>query len=189
MLMYLKLFITFFQIGLLSFGGGYAAIPLVENQVVVQQAWMSLEEFADIITIDELTPGPIAINTATFVGTKMAGVGGAICATLGCLMPAFIITLVMAKLYYKYRNLELINGALTGLRSMAVALIGSTALTLLVNALFGSGLFGIVLADFDIFAAVLFSIALFLLVKKDLNPFILMIGCGVAGLIVYPFIS
>ncbi len=187
-MIYLELFLSFLQIGLLSFGGGYAAMPLVEKQVIDVRHWMTLAEFTDIVTIDELTPGPIAINAATFVGTKMAGVGGALAATLGCVLPSCIIALLMAKLYYKYRSLPIITGALSGLRAMVVALIATTALTLMTTAFFGSRTIPSVLSDVDFLAVGLFALGFFILRKWDFNPLLVMLGAGVIGLCVYPFL-
>ena len=99
-MIYLKLFLSFLQIGLFSIGGGYAAMPLIQQLIVEQNQWLTMTEFTDLITIAEMTPGPIAINSATFVGTRIAGLGGALIATLGCVLPSFIIVLTLAKLYY-----------------------------------------------------------------------------------------
>ena len=87
-MIYLQLFLSFLQIGLFSFGGGYAAMPLVQGQVVTAHGWLSMSEFTDLITISQMTPGPIAVNSATFVGIKIAGIPGALIATLGCILPA-----------------------------------------------------------------------------------------------------
>ena len=87
-MIYLQLFISFLQIGLFSIGGGYAAMPLIQNQVVELHPWLTLQEFTDLITIAEMTPGPIAVNSATFVGIRIAGIPGALVATLGCITPA-----------------------------------------------------------------------------------------------------
>ncbi|MTL75599.1 chromate transporter, partial [Turicibacter sanguinis] len=104
-MIYLKLFLSFFQIGLFSFGGGYAALPLIEEQVVVQNGWLSMTGFTDIITISQMTPGPIVINAATFVGMQIAGLLGAIIATMGCVSPSCIIVLTLAFLYQPYKEL------------------------------------------------------------------------------------
>ena len=85
-MIYLKLFLSFLQIGLFSFGGGYAAMPFIRDQVVVQNSWLSMQEFTDLITLSQMTPGPIAVNSATFVGIKTAGALGAVCATAGCIL-------------------------------------------------------------------------------------------------------
>ena len=92
-MIYLHLFWSFFKIGMFSIGGGYAAMPLIQNEVVTLNKWLTLKEFADIITISQMTPGPIAINSATFVGIQVAGFPGAIIATLGCVTPSFIIVI------------------------------------------------------------------------------------------------
>lgn len=177
----LDIVFTFMQIGLLSFGGGYAAVSLVEKQVVDIKGWMTYSEFADIVTIDELTPGPVAVNAATFVGTKMAGLPGAIAATIGVILPSCIIALVLVRLYYKYKNMTVMNGALKGLKSMVVALITVTTINIMKNSL---------MIDYtlDYIAIILFAISLFLLRKYKLNPLIVMFACGIIGLIVYPLI-
>ncbi|MFR1171383.1 MAG: chromate transporter, partial [Coprobacillus cateniformis] len=100
-MIYLQLFLSFLQIGAFSFGGGYAAMPLIQNQVVDLHHWLSLSEFTDLVTISQMTPGPIAVNSATFVGIKIAGIPGAIVATLGCILPACIIVTIIAWLYLK----------------------------------------------------------------------------------------
>ena len=103
MILLLKLFFAFIQVGLFSVGGGYAAIPLIQAQVVNIYELMTMEEFTDLITIAEMTPGPISINASTFVGTRLAGPFGAFICTLGCIIPSFIICLTLAHFYYKYR--------------------------------------------------------------------------------------
>ena len=95
-MIYLQLLLSFLQIGLFSFGGGYAALPLIQDQIVSLHGWLSMEEFTDLITISQMTPGPIAINAATFVGQKIAGVPGAIVATLGCVLPSCVIVTLIA---------------------------------------------------------------------------------------------
>ena len=104
-MIYWELFLSFLQVGLFSFGGGYAAMPLIRGQVVTVHHWLSMSEFTDLITISQMTPGPIAVNSATFVGTKIAGTLGALVATFGCILPSCIIVTVIARLYLKYRNI------------------------------------------------------------------------------------
>ena len=98
-MIYLQLFFSFLQIGALSFGGGYAAMPLIQEQVVTLHGWLSMEAFTDLVTIAEMTPGPIAVNSATFVGIQIAGPGGAVVATLGCILPSCIIVTLLAYIY------------------------------------------------------------------------------------------
>ena len=113
---YLQLFLSFLQIGALSFGGGYAAMPLIQEQIVTRHGWLSMGEFTDLVTIAEMTPGPIAINAATFVGTRVAGIPGAMAATVGCILPACILVTLIARLYLKYRDLAVLQGVLGSLR-------------------------------------------------------------------------
>ena len=137
-MIYLQLFISFLQIGMFSFGGGYAAMPLIQGQVVTLHQWLSMEEFTDLITISQMTPGPIAVNSATFVGIKIAGIPGAIVATLGCILPSCMIVTLLAKLYLKYRNMALLQGVLGSLRPAVVAMIASAGISILINAFWGS---------------------------------------------------
>ena len=138
-MIYLELFWSFFQVGLFSIGGGYAAMPLIQAQVVDQHGWLSLSEFIDVITISQMTPGPIGINSATFVGIKIAGIGGALVATLGCVLPSCIIVLTLAHFYFKYQSLTAVRGILNGLRPAVVAMIASAGLSILLNASFSGG--------------------------------------------------
>lgn len=182
----IEIVLAFAQIGALSFGGGYASIGLVENMVVSTKHWMTYAEFADIVAIDELTPGPVAINAATFVGNKMAGIPGAIAATIGAVLPSCIIALILVKIYYKYRSLKVMNGALFGLKSMVVAMIATTTLTILINTF--AIAFPINIYSIDYISIILFIIALFILRKYKINPIIVMLACGFIGLLIFPFI-
>ena len=138
-MIYLQLFLSFLQIGLFSFGGGYAAMPLIQGQVVTQHGWLSMEEFTDLITISQMTPGPIAVNSATFVGIKIAGIPGALVATGGCILPSCVIVTLIAKLYLKYRNMAMLQGVLYSLRPSVVAMIASAGISILLTAFWGSG--------------------------------------------------
>ena len=124
-MIYLELFLAFFRIGLFSIGGGYAAMPLIQDQVVDLHPWLTMTEFADIITIAEMTPGPIAINAATFVGIRIAGLPGAVIATVGCVCPSCVIVLLLAYLYYRFRGSDMVQGVLAGLRPAVIAMIAS----------------------------------------------------------------
>ena len=132
-----ELFWSFFQIGLFSIGGGYAAMPLIQHQVVDVHSWLTMTQFADIMTIAEMTPGPIAVNTATFVGIQIAGLSGAIVATLGCILPSCIIVMALAYVYYHFRGLDVVQGILTGLRPAVVAMIASAGISLIILSFFG----------------------------------------------------
>ena len=152
-MIYFQLFLSFFQIGLLSFGGGYAAMPLIQGQVVQGHGWLSMSEFTDLITISQMTPGPIAVNSATFVGIKIAGIPGALVATFGCILPSCILVTLLAKLYLKYREMAMLQGILHSLRPAVVAMNWSLV--------------------------VIFIISLILLQKGKKNPIFVMVLAGV----------
>lgn len=122
-----QLFIAFFKIGMFSFGGGYAMIPLIEKEVVRVNMWLTLSQMVDIISVSQMTPGPIAINLATFVGYKTAGFLGSLFATFGVVLPSFVIVLFIAKFYSKFKEWEVVQRVFKGIRPMTVALIGSAA--------------------------------------------------------------
>ena len=115
-MIYLQLFLSFMQVGLFSVGGGYAAMPLIRSQVVEQHSWLTMQEFTDLVTIAEMTPGPIAINSATFVGLRIAQLPGAVIATLGCITPALVLVSLLAWVYRKYKDLSLLQTILACLR-------------------------------------------------------------------------
>ncbi len=185
---YLKLFWAFFQIGLLSFGGGYAALPLIQDQVVTGYGWLTMNEFADIITISQMTPGPIALNTATFVGTRVAGIWGAIISTFGCVLAPSSIALLLAVLYQKYKNLKYAQGVLKGLHPAVVGMIGSAGFSILVHALWGESPVFMGLGGIDLIAAAIIVLCVVLLRKTKLSPILLMLGAGVAGGLLYTFL-
>ena len=137
-MIFLQMFLTYFQIGLFSFGGGYAAMPLIQSLVVDGKGWLTMAEYTDLLTIAEMTPGPIAVNSATFVGQKMAGLPGAIVCTLGCITPSVIIVLILAWAYTKYRNLDVVQSVLGELGPAVVAMIAGAGLTIILMAFFGT---------------------------------------------------
>lgn len=184
-MIYLRLFWAFFQIGLFSFGGGYAAVPLIQSQIVEANHWMEMSQFADLITIAEMTPGPIVVNCATFVGQQMAGTPGAIVCTFGCIMPSLMIVLALSWLYMRFRNLSTVQGVLTGLRPAIVAMIASAGLSLLLLAIFNASLSEVVLSDFRVVEGVIFVVCLVLLRKFKVNPIAIIFGSGIVGTIVY----
>ena len=182
-MIYLQLFVSFLQVGLFSIGGGYAAMPLIQEQVVTLHPWLTLREFTDLITIAGMTPGPIAINSATFVGMRIAGVAGALVATMGCVLPSCIVSLLLAKLYLKYRSLDLIHGALGGLRPAVIALIASAGVTILLGALQTSA-GGMDWLNAGVFTAGL----LILLLRPRTDPILVMVGAGLIGLVGYAWL-
>ena len=181
-MIYLQLFLSFLQIGALSFGGGYASMPLIEAQIVTSHGWLTMTEFSDLVTIAEMTPGPIAVNAATFVGTKVAGVLGALVATAGCILPACVLVTLIARLYLKYRNLTVLQSVLGSLRPAVVAMIASAGLTVLMNAFWGSRT--VVLANTNYVMVAIFVLSFVLLRKTKLSPIAVMVLAGVLNLAV-----
>ena len=128
-MIYLELFWTFFLIGAFTFGGGYAMLPLIQIEVV-NKGWLANEAVVNFIAVSESTPGPFAINMATYVGSEMGGILGSACATLGVVMPSFIIILIVAKCYDRFKNSKLVKGAMSGLKPAVIGMIGTAVLSI-----------------------------------------------------------
>lgn len=181
----LKLFFAFIQVGLFSVGGGYAAIPLIQEQIVNIYGLMTLEEFSDLITVAEMTPGPISINSATFVGMRIAGIPGVLICTIGCIIPSFCICLILAHFYYKYRTVSGVQVVLGAMRPAVVALIASAGASILMLGLFQAEIYNIVLDNVRVVELGIFALALFLLRKFKMNAITIILGSGAAGTVIY----
>ena len=181
----LKLFFAFIQVGLFSVGGGYAAIPLIQEQIVNIYGLMTLEEFSDLITVAEMTPGPISINSATFVGMRIAGIPGVLICTLGCILPSFCICLTLAHFYYKYRTVSGVQVVLGSLRPAVVALIASAGASILMLGLFQAEIKEVVLSDIRYVELGSFAVALFLLRRYKVSAITIILGSGVVGTVIY----
>lgn len=176
----LKLFWSFLQVGLFSIGGGYAAMPVIQSRVVDGYGWMSMQEFADLITIAEMTPGPIAVNASTFVGMRMAGFAGAIAATLGCILPSLALVSALSRLYERYGRLPALQSILGCLRPAVVALIASAGLGILRQVLFGGTVAACAHVRWEGLA--MFLIAFAVLRKTHASPIAVMLLCGASAL-------
>ena len=181
----IKLFFAFIQVGLFSVGGGYAAIPLIQEQIVNIHGLLTMEEFSDLITVAEMTPGPISINSATFVGMRISGIPGVLLCTIGCIIPSFCICLILAHFYYKYRTVSGVQVVLGAMRPAVVSLIASAGASILMLGLFEAEIDEIILADVRIVELAIFIVALFLLRKFKTNAITIILGSGVVGTIVY----
>lgn len=179
-MIYLQLFFSFLQVGLFSIGGGYAAMPLIQNQIVDTHSWMTMSEFTDLITIAEMTPGPIAVNSATFVGIRIAGIAGAIAATLGCIFPSLIIVPLLAYIYYHYKGTSVIQNVLSSLRPAVVALIASAGISILLTVIFAEK--ELAAEHVNWAGAAVFLAAFALLRKLKWNPILVMALCGISYL-------
>ena len=184
-MIYLELFWSFFQVGLFSIGGGYAAMPLIQDQVVDIHPWLTMTGFADIMAIAEMTPGPIALNAATFVGIQVAGLPGALIATIGCIFPSCVIVMTLAYVYYRFRGLSIVQGVLAGLRPAVIAMIASAGISLMILALYGQRTLPADLSSFDLMALVIFLAGFFVLRKWKPSPIKVMAGAAVAGVVLY----
>lgn len=187
-MIYLELLWSFFQIGLFSIGGGYAAMPLIQHQVVDVHPWLTMTQFADIMTIAEMTPGPIAINSATFVGIQVAGIPGAIIATVGCVLPSCVIVMTLAYIYYRFRGLKMVQGVLSGLRLAVVAMIASAGISLVIMSFYGERILPADLSGINMISVSIFIVGFLILRKWKANPIYVMMGAGVAGILLYSIV-
>ena len=177
-----ELFFSFLQVGLFSFGGGMVSITLLMEKVVYEKAWLDAVTFNDLIAIAESTPGPIAVNAATFVGLRLAGLAGALIATFGAILPGCAIVLAIALLYMRYRSLTLVQGVMDGIRPVIVATIFTGGFAIMRTALFESGVFA--LSALDWLSAALFAVVFFLLQKTKLSPVVLILLSGAVGCVI-----
>lgn len=182
-MIYLELFLTFFLIGAFTFGGGYAMLPLIQEQVVAH-GWMEASQITDFIAVSESTPGPFAINISTYVGMEMGGLLGAACATFGVVLPSFIVILIVARCYAAFKNSRIVSGCMTGLRPVVVGLIGSAVLTMAADAFFpaGASLASVMTMAF-IVSAMIFAVMLVLAFRK-VSPVVIILlsaALGIAG--------
>ena len=170
---YLQLFLTFFKIGAFSFGGGYAMIPLIQKEIIDIHHWLPIEQFLDIIAVSQMTPGPIAINAATFVGYKVAGIGGSLAATLGVTCPSFLIILTIAILIMKFRHVSWLDAFFIGVRPAVIALIIQAAYSVAKNSFSG-------IKDIMIAAAVFCGLYLL-----KINPLLIIAMAALLGIVLY----
>lgn len=190
-MIFFELFYTFFLIGLFTFGGGYAMIPMIQDQIV-GRGWMNDAQLSDFIAISESTPGPFAINISTFVGSRTAGIGGAICATVGVILPSFIIIILVSIILSKFLKNRFVQGGLNGVKPVILALILSTAIIFLVKmALYqGNALFSQTISFNRVSITLLILLSGFLFVykkiqKKSLNPIMLLLLSAGLGIILF----
>ena len=191
-MIFFQLFITFFKIGLFTFGGGYAMLPLIQEEVLAH-GWVTETEVVNFIAVAESTPGPFAINMSTYVGSIMGGqslglfgsVLGAACATLGVVLPSFIIILIIARCYEAFKKNKIVKGAMSGLKPAVIGLIGAAVLTVAQSALFMADSTGAIVYDFTnyaFFCAVGIFAIMAVLAFKKVHPILLIAMSAVAGI-------
>lgn len=171
----LELFLAFFKIGALTFGGGYAMLPLIQQEAA-SHGWLSASELIDFVAVSESTPGPFAVNIATYVGAETAGTLGAALATLGVVLPSFIIILIVAGSYERFKSSLAVKGCMSGLKPAVVGLIASAAVSVGKTALFPSGF---ALSPASLGAAAVFALSLLLAVKKVHPIFIICLSAAI----------
>ena len=187
---YLELFLAFFKIGLFTFGGGYAMISLV-METTVTKGWLSENEILNYIAICESTPGPIAINMATFVGSSQAGVLGSICATFGVVLPSFIIILLIAMVLQNLLKIKAVNSFINAIKPSIVGLISATFITLFLSNIFGISSLEETELIFNYQGLIIFlvvvgiSIAYKKIIKKAVSPILLILLSGILGILLY----
>jgi chromate transporter len=187
---FLFLFLTFFKIGAFTFGGGYAMLPFIQQEVLANK-WMSIEEITDFIAVSESTPGPFAINMATFIGNSvggefgvLGGIFGAFCATLGVVLPSFVIILIVARMYEKFKTSKVVAGCMTGLRPAVIGFIGAAALSIAATVFVPNGFSLAIFKSMEFYvSAVIFAIGAFLTFYKKVHPIIIICISAVLGIL------
>ncbi len=167
----LTLFLTFLKIGAFTFGGGYAMIPIIEKEIVDKHGWITTEDILDIFAISESTPGPIAINSATFIGYKIGGVFGSFCATFGVVLPSFTIISIISLVLREFSDIKAVQYAFNGIRAGVIALIIKALVSMYKK------------APKSLFAYILMGASFVLAAFTEINVIFVIIGCGVAGLV------
>lgn len=179
----LQLFFAFFHIGLFSIGGGYAIIPMIRDQVVLSNHWLNMQEFTDIITISQMTPGPLAVNTSTFVGMRVAGISGALAATIGCICMGVLISYVLYHIFQRFSSSVIFMEILKGLKAASLGLIMSAAMIILAIAFFKNG--ALSLSSLQLSAVLIFAVIFGISRAWKINPIALMLLSGLLGVFIY----
>lgn len=169
----LKLFMVFFKIGVFSFGGGYAMIPFIEKEIIQNNQWITSQNFIDIIAISQMTPGPIAINAATFVGYTLQGIGGSSMATMGVTLPSLIFGMIISKYFFKFKNSKIVENALKGIRPTILSLIIVATIS-------------VAKTSFSDYKSFIIGLgAFYLLYKHKMHPILIIVLAGFVGLVIY----
>ena len=188
---FFELFYTFFYIGIVTFGGGYAMLPLIQS-TVLEKEWMPHEQLVDFVAISESTPGPFAINIATYIGAERCGILGSVCSTLGVVMPSFIVILLVARIYEKFNSNKIVKGAMTGLKPAVIGLIASAVLsiakTVLIPSIENIKAVGEIFTVELLCSAIIFAIGLFLILKKKAHPILVVALSATLGILAGYFV-
>lgn len=186
---FLDLFLTFFKIGAFTFGGGYAMLPLMQEEVV-NHKWMALEDVVNFIAVSESTPGPFAINMATYVGSEVGGafglagsIFGSFCATFGVVLPSFVVILIVAKFFERFKNSKVVSGCMTGLKPAVVGLIGSAIVTVLLTVFVPNGFSTEIFTSISFYVSLVIFALCTVLAFKKIHPIIIIVLAAVLGIV------
>lgn len=177
-MIYLQLFISYLKIGFFGFGGGYAMLSLIQNEIVEQRGWITVSQFADIVAVSQMTPGPIAINSATYIGYTIGGFWGSVVATVAVCLPALTVMLALTKFFLKLKDNRYVHGVISGMRPVVVGMIAAAALLLIFPEQRADSSF------IDHWSWILFAATLYASYKK-VNPILLIALSAVAGIVIY----
>ncbi len=188
-MIYLMLFLTFFKIGAFTFGGGYAMLPLMQ-EAVLESGWLTLEEIVNFIAVSESTPGPFAINMATYVGMMAEGAGilGSVCATLGVVLPSFIIILIVARVFEKFKTNKIVKGCMSGLKPAVIGLIAAAIMSIGKTVFFENGISLNVFKGVEFYISFILFIAMTYLAFKKLHPIWIICISAVVGILAGYFV-
>lgn len=192
-MIYWELFYTFFKIGLFTFGGGYAMLPLIQEEVLTHE-WIAMEDLINFIAVSESTPGPFAINMATYVGTQMGavegglgtyfgGLLGGVCSTLGVVMPSFIVILIVAKLFEQFKKNKFVKGAMSGLKPAAVGLIASAVVSMALIVFIPDGFSTAIFTSYEFYISLALFAVMSVLAFKKVHPILIIVISAVVGII------
>ena len=180
-MIYLELFFTFFMIGAFTFGGGYAMLPLIQEEVAAK-GWVDSAMLVDFVAVSESTPGPFAINMATYVGSEVGGVLGSVCSTLGVVLPSFLVILIVAKCYEKFRQSKVVKGCMSGLKPAVVGLIAGAVVSVASTVLFPAGFSAAAFTDWSLYLALAIGAVMLVLAFKKAHPILIICISAVLGI-------
>lgn len=181
-MIYLELFYIFLKIGAFTFGGGYAMLPLIQDEVIAHN-WIDSQSLIDFIAVSESTPGPFAVNIATYVGAEVGGIFGSFCATLGVILPSFIIILIVAKCFIQFQKSIIIKGCMSGLKPAVVGLIGSAVISMSSTVFIPHGFNTTVFTDISFYTTLIIFLISVVLAFKKLNPILIICLSAILGIV------
>lgn len=181
-MIYFDLFLTLFKIGAFTFGGGYAMLPLIQSEVL-RKEWLSQKQIVDFIAVSESTPGPFAVNISTYVGAIKGGIFGSFCATLGVVLPSFIIILIVANFFEKFKQSKTVKGVMSGLKPAVIGLISSAVVSIGATVFFANGFSFAVLSAKEFYISLVIFLLSLVLVFKKLNPVFIIILSACLGIL------